>query len=99
MNVGSLTASVAIKSSVPLSEGQVLEPGPDLSLGTYNSSIRRNWALVDWSSSGKSFVEVGVVPAGFEEEDDNHDVEDSESDKAETEYLSTSECSDETFMD
>jgi len=40
-----------------------------------------------------------VVPASFEEEDDDHDVEDGESDKAETEYLSTSEGADEALMD
>ena len=40
-----------------------------------------------------------VVPAGFEEKDDDHDVEDTKTDKAETEHLSTSESSDETLVD
>lgn len=79
--------------------GEVLEPGPDLSLGSLNSSVGSVWAMIDWSSSGEGLVEVEVVPACLEEEDDDHDVKDSESDKAETEYLSTSEGSDETLMD
>jgi len=57
------------------------------------------WTVVDWSSSLENQIELVVVPASFEEEDDDHDVEDGESDKAETEYLSTSEGADEALMD
>ena len=89
----------SVESNTPLLMGEVLEPGPDLFLGSGNTSEGVIWALIDWSSSGEGFLEVAVVPAGLEEEDDDHDVEDSESDKAETEYLSTSEGSDETLMD
>jgi len=89
----------SVESNTPLLMGEVLEPGPDLFLGSGNTSEGAIWALIDWSSSGKGFLEVAVVPAGLEEEDDDHDVEDGESDKAETEYLSTSEGSDETLMD
>jgi len=92
-----------------------LEVGPDSSLGLLDTGVGSNftsinrcgfeccesssWAVVDWSSRCEHLVEEFVVPACFEEEDDDHDVEDSESDEYETEHLSTSESSDETFMD
>lgn len=85
--------------SLPLIVGLVLEESPEIGLGLGDISEGTVWASVDWSSGIKYLGEVLVVPAGFEEEDDDHDVEDTESDKAETEYLSTSEGSDETFVD
>ena len=97
--VGRGSTSVSTESSRPLSVGKALEPSPDALLGSDDSSVVVSWALIDWSSGSKDFLEVVVVPAGLEEEDDDHDVEDTESDKAETEYLSTSEGSDETSVD
>lgn len=40
-----------------------------------------------------------VVPASLEDKDDDHDVKDGKTNKAETEYLSTSESTDESLMD
>jgi hypothetical protein len=73
--------------------------GPDLSLGFSDSSGISSWALVDWSTGSKSFVEIFIVPASLEDKDDDHDVKDGKSDKDETEYLSTSESTDESLMD
>ena len=78
--------------------GQSLEEIPDLGLSGFNVSEITIWAVIDWSSSGENLLEVFVVPAGLEEEDDDHDVKDSKSDKDESEYLSTSESSDETLV-
>lgn len=64
-----------------------------------HTSSASSFALVDWHLSSKSLLKILVIPACFEEKDDDHDVEDTESDKAETEYLSTSESSDETLVD
>lgn len=77
----------------------LLEESPDLFLGIINISVVSCRAVIDWSSTGKNLLEVVVVPAGFEEEDDDHDVEDTKTDKAETEHLSTSESGNETLMD
>lgn len=85
--------------SLPLLVGLVLEESPEVLLGLVDFSVFTIWASVDWSSSGKDLLEVGVVPAGFEEKDDDHDVEDGESNKAETEHLSSSESGDETSVD
>ena len=72
--------------------------GPDGCLSFFESSIGSRRALIDWSTSSKSVIEVLVVPAGLEDKDDNHDVKDGKSNKDETEYLSTSESGDETSM-
>ena len=79
--------------------GLVLEESPEIFLGLGDIVEVTVWASVDWSSGIKDLGEVLVVPAGFEEEDDDHDVENGESNKAETEHLSTSESSDETSVD
>jgi hypothetical protein len=84
--------------ALPLLVGLVLEESPKVSLGLGDVGGVTLWASVDWSSSSKNFSKVTVVPASFEEEDDDHDVEDGESNKAETEHLSTSESSDETSV-
>jgi hypothetical protein len=57
------------------------------------------WASADWSSGSESVSEELVVPAGFEEKDNDYDVKNTKTDKAETEHLSTSESADETFVD
>lgn len=77
----------------------VSESSPDLSLSFGSSLEASSWAVVDWSSTVKSLSQVVVVPAGFEEKDDDHDVKNTESNKAETEHLSTSESGDETSVD
>lgn len=89
----------SLEVSGPLSVGLAFKSGPDLALSKFNCSVVTIWASVDWSSRGKNLVEVGVVPAGFEEKDDDHDVENGESNKAETEHLSSSESGDETSVD
>lgn len=68
-------------------------------MGSFHTVAGGSWASADWLSSGEGHLQESVVPAGFEEEDDDHDVEDTKTDKAETEHLSTSESSDETFVD
>lgn len=76
----------------------ILEFSPDVFLGSGDTFGRSYWALIDWSSSSKSFVEILVVPASLEDEDDDHDVKEGKSDEDETEHLSTSESGDETSM-
>lgn len=85
--------------SLPLLVGLVLEESPEISLSLSDIFEITVWASVDWSSGIKNLLEELVVPAGFEEKDDDHDVEDGESNKAETEHLSTSESGDETSVD
>ena len=63
------------------------------------SEISSSWAVVDWDTSGHEFFQPSVVPSGFENEDDDHDVQDTSTDKDETENLSTSESSNETLVD
>lgn len=55
--------------------------------------------MVDWSSGFDSVGQVFIIPSNFEDHDDNHNVQDTESDKAETKYLTTSEGNNETFVD
>jgi len=62
-------------------------------------SVCSSWALVDWDTSLHEFFQPSVVPSGFEDEDDDHDVQDTSTDKDETENLTTSESSNETLMD
>ena len=64
-----------------------------------SESICSSWALVDWNTSEHKFFQPFVVPSSFENEDDDHDVQDTSTDEDETENLSTSESSNETFMD
>lgn len=73
--------------------------GPDGCLSFFELGIVSSRALIDWSTSIKSSREVVVVPAGLEDKDDDHDVKDGKSNKDETEYLSTSESTDESLMD
>ena len=75
-----------------------LEIGPDSFLGSGDTFSTSCWALIDWSSSSKSFAEILVVPASLEDKDDDHDVKEGKSDEDETEHLSTSESGDETSM-
>merc|ERR1719311_379757 len=57
------------------------------------------WAVVDWSSSSDNLISVSIVPGSLEDEDDDHDVEDTKTDKDESKYLATSVSSDETSVD
>ena len=82
----------------PLFVGVSLELSPNGFLGSGDTIGRSCWAVIDWSSSSKSFVEILVVPASLEDEDDDHDVKEGKSDEDETEHLSTSESGDETSM-
>ena len=94
--------TVCVESCVSCSPVWVLKFfkfGPDGCLSFFESSIGSRRALIDWSTSSKSVIEVLVVPAGLEDKDDNHDVKDGKSNKDETEYLSTSESTDESLMD
>lgn len=56
------------------------------------------WASVDWSSGLDSVGKVFIIPSDLEDHDDNHNVENTKSDKAETEYLTTSEGNNETSV-
>lgn len=89
---------VVFHGSLPLVIGHALEGGPEISLSLFHTGGAVSWASADWLSSGEGHLQESVVPAGFEEKDDDHDVEDTKTDKAETEHLSTSESSDETFV-
>ena len=86
-------------SSGPVGELEFLEFGPDLFLCSQEINVVSFWAVVHWLSSLKSFGEVFVVPASLEDKDDDHDVKDGKTNKDETEYLSTSESTDESLMD
>jgi hypothetical protein len=86
-------------SSGPVWELEFLEFGPDLFLCSLEVNVGSCWAVVHWLSSGKSPTEVFVVPASLEDKDDDHDVKDGKTNKDETEYLSTSESTDESLMD
>jgi len=85
-------------SGGPLSEDLGIEESPDLLLSFKHTGMGASWAVVDWHTGSKGLVEVLVVPASLEDEDDDHDVKDGKSDKDETEHLSTSESGDETSM-
>lgn len=87
-----------LKVGSPLSKGVSLELSPDRFLGSGDTGGISCWAVIDWSSSSKSFGEILVVPASLEDEDDDHDVKEGKSDEDETEHLSTSESGDETSM-
>jgi len=80
---------------------EILEVCPELLLSTRHSinGGSTSWASVDWLSGGEGHLQEAVVPAGFEEKDNDHDVKNTKTDKDETEHLSTSESSDETFVD
>lgn len=86
-------------SSGPLVIGLGFEVAPESLLSIRHTGGAIGWASADWLSGGESHLQESVVPAGFEEKDDDHDVEDTKTDKAETEHLSTSESSDETLVD
>jgi len=84
--------------SGPLLVGEFLESGPKVVLSSNDVSVVTFWASVDWFTGSNGLLEVFVVPAGLEEKDDDHDVNNGKSDKNETEHLSTSESSDETSV-
>lgn len=96
---GGTVWEVSLHGSNPLIIGEGTEVSPELGLSIGHTSFAVSWASADWSSGSESVSEELVVPAGFEEEDDDHDVKNTKTDKAETEHLSTSESSDETFVD
>lgn len=101
---GDLVSSdnVAIESSgtsSPVLKLENLKLSPDFLLSLGDSGEGSSWAVIDWHTSGESLGEVFVVPASLEDKDDDHDVKDGKSDKDETEYLSTSESTDESLMD
>ena len=97
--VGCTSFVESIVSSGPVGELEFLEFGPDLFLCSQEINVVSFWAVVHWLSSLKSFGEVFVVPASLEDKDDDHDVKDGKTNKDETEYLSTSESTDESLMD
>lgn len=75
------------------------EHGTKIGLSSKEFCVVSSWALVVWSSGLDDSLKPFVVPACFEDENDDHDVHDTKSYKDESKYLTTSESSDETFVD
>ena len=83
---------------VPLLILEIFKENPNFVLCISLSLHCMFWATIHWLLTFKDFSKIFIVPACFEDKNDDHNIKYSQSNKTETKHLSTSECSDETGM-